>query len=447
MNVKSKFSRRDFLKVSAIGAAGAVLMPSALVAAPAVAAAPAKKGAAAPKMINVGFIGVGQQAMYLLDGFLQLPDVNVVACADVYDVKRQRFERRVKKAYDKLGRKTTVKTYEDFQEILARPDVDAVVIATPDHAHAYMAIAACRAGKDVYLEKPLTFTIKEGQELVKAVRENNRIMQVGSQQRSSEEFLHVVNLVREGALGKVKEVQVHVGAPPKPFDLPKMDVPAGLNWDKWVGPLNNSKIHYHSDLNPVITVDPEQDEQLWGAWRWYTEMGGGFTTDWGAHMYDVTQWALGKDGSGPVFVAPSGYQNFKNMTFIYDNGVQVSHQDFDGGKNGVKFIGENGDWIQVCRGEIKASDPKYMPAAKSNKEGRYETNLDHLTNFTKAVHTRVDPNVPVEVAHSSCVMCTLGNIAHELQRPVEWNPIVQKFVNDPEATAKLHYTYRDGYSL
>lgn len=444
MNTESKLSRRDFLKVSALGAAGAVLMPSTLAAASKSSKKDGKKSA--DETINIGFIGLGQQAMHLLAGFLTIDGVQVVAGCDVYDVKRARFEKRVKQYYADRNRKCKVDLYEDYQDLLAREDIDAVVIATPDHQHAIIAIAACRAGKDIYLEKPMTFTIYEGQQLCKAVREHNRILQVGSQQRSDTEFIHAANLCREGKLGKIELIKVHVGGSPTPYKLPAQEVPAGLNWDKWLGPLPDS-IHYNSDLNPVITIEPEQNEQLWGAWRWYQGLGGGLMTDWGAHMFDIAQWALGKDGNGgPVKIIPAGYSHYDHLTYLYDNGTRMTEQEFDGGKQGLKIYGENG-WIQVCRGEFLASDPKFMPAAKEKSDLPYETQVPHYQTFIDSIRTRIDPNVPVETGHTSNVVCILGNIANELGRPVVWNPIVQKFMDDPEADKRLHYQYRQGYSL
>ena len=445
--------RRDFLKASALGAAG-LMVPAGMLrgATPAAPAAKSVRKAASDK-IHLGFIGLGQQAMYLLQGFMSMDDVRVVAGCDVYDIKRNRFERRVKDYYGKKGeKKVKVDLYEDYQDLLARPDIDAVVIATPDHQHAVIAIAACKAGKDVYLEKPLTLTIYEGQQLVKAVRKYNRILQVGSQQRSSEEFIHAANLAREGELGTIRKVKVYVGRnnvnptspAPAPNNLPKMEVPAGLNWDKWLGPLPTS-VHYHSDFDPIITET--QDEQLWGAWRWYKVSGGGLMTDWGAHMFDVAQWALGKDLTGPVEVIPPGYSFYDHLTYRYDNGVIVSEEPFDGSTPGVQIYGDEG-WIKVSRGKFEASDKKFdMTAAAGDDSVPYETKVGHHRAFIEAVKSRIDPNVPVEVGHSSCTVCNLGNIAMELGRPVVWNPIVQKFMHDPEATKLLHYDYRPGYSL
>jgi len=435
--------RRDFLRYSALGAAAVTLAPVPGMS------ANAKKASSKNDAVRMGFIGLGQQAMYLLSGFMSMPDVRVVAGCDVYDVKRDRFVRRVKEYYSGKGeKKVKVDVYEDYQDLLARTDIDAVVIATPDHQHAIIAIAACKAGKDVYLEKPATLTIYEGQQLVKAVRKYNRILQMGSQQRSSEEFIHAANLAREGELGRIQKMKVYVGrnnvnpltAAPAPCNLPHMPVPAGLNWDKWLGPLPES-VYYHSDLDPVIT--PEQNEQLWGAWRWYKPSGGGLMTDWGAHMFDVAQWALGKDGTGPVEVIPPGWSFYDHLTFKYDNGVILSEEPFDGSTPGVQIYGEKG-WIKVSRGKFEASRPEWdMHVADTDVP--YETKVGHHRAFIEAVLSRNDPNVPVEVGHSSCTVCNLGNIAMELGRPVIWNPIVQKFMHDTDASQLLHYQYRSGY--
>ena len=442
--------RRDFLKASAIGAAG-LMMPAGIVNASAASKAPAKKSANGK--INMGFIGLGQQAMYLLSGFMSMDDVRVVAGCDVYDIKRYRFVKRVTKYYQGKGeKKVKVDVYEDYQDLLARPDIDAVVIAVPDHQHAIIAIAACKALKDVYLEKPLTLTIYEGQQLVKAVRKYNRILQVGSQQRSSDEFYHATSLAREGELGKIQRVKVYVGrnnvnpvtGAPMPCKLPKMEVPAGLNWDKWLGPLPTS-VYYHSDLDPIVSA--EHDEQLWGAWRWYKVTGGGLMTDWGAHMFDIAQWALGKDGTGPVEVIPPGHSFYDHLTYKYDNGIIMTEEPFDGSTPGVQIYGENG-WVKVSRGKFEASDKKFdMKGSAGDDSVPYETKVGHHRKFIEAIKSRIDPNVPVEVGHSSCTVCNLGNIAMELDRPIVWNPIVQKFMNDPEATKLLHYDYRPGYSL
>ena len=399
--------------------------------------------------ITLGFIGMGQQSMFLLSGFLQVPGVKVLAGCDVYGIKRKRFEKRVTGFYSKAGKEVKIDTYEKYQDLLARKDIDAVVIAVPDHSHAMIAIAACKAGKDVYLEKPMTFTIKEGQELKKVVRETNRILGVGSQQRSSAEFQHVVKLVQAGALGKITKVNAYVGAPPTPYNLPEEPLPADLNWDLWLGSLS-ADIHFNNQLDPPISLDPEKDEEIWGAWRWYKEMGGGFTTDWGAHMFDIAQWGLGMDKSGPVEISPIG-DGTEFISWKYANGVVMTSEPFDDQMTkGVKFWGENG-WIEVARGYVKTSDPKFdLPAsAASAEEGPYETRIPHQANFIESVKLRRDPVVPVEIGHSSCTVCTLGNIACDLKRTIKWNPETETFVDDAdgEATKRLHYEYRSPWKL
>jgi len=437
-NQKKGVSRRQFLGTAAIGMAGVAMLSSFA----------GSSLLSAGTDLKLGFIGMGQQSMSLLSGFLQVPGIKVVAGCDVYGVKRQRFEKRVNAFNKKAGYSIEVKTYEKYQDLLARPDIDVVVIAVPDHSHAMIAIAACKAGKDIYLEKPMTFTIKEGQELRRAVRENKRILAVGSQQRSDPNFQHAVNLVQSGKLGKMEKVFAYVGAPPTPYNLPKETLPTDLNWDLWLGSLP-MPIHYNAQLDPPITIDPEKNEQFWGAWRWYKEMGGGFTTDWGAHMFDIAQWGLGMDKSGPVEISPIG-DGTEFMKFVYADGVVMTSEPFNEAKTkGVKFIGKDG-WIEVSREHFKASDDKLLPPAKKDGDsGPYETKVPHQANFIQAVRDRKDPIVPVEIGHRSCTVCSLGNIACDLKRTIKWNPKTETFIDDVdgEATKRLHYQYREGWKL
>jgi predicted dehydrogenase len=444
---KEKWSRRHFLNSGIAGIAGMMILPKIGSSSKTSARVIANSSASAD--LRLGFIGMGQQSMFLLNGFLQIPGVKVVAGCDVYGVKRKRFVKRVTDFYTKSGKESNVETYEKYEDLLSRTDIDAVVIAVPDHSHARIAIAACKAGKDIYLEKPMTFTIKEGQELRKAVRQYNRILSVGSQQRSDPGFQHAVKLVQTGALGKIFKVNAYVGDPPRQYDLPEEPIPDDLNWDLWLGSLP-TPIHFNSQLDPPITIDPEQNEKLWGAWRWYKEMGGGFTTDWGAHMFDIAQWGLGMDKNGPVEVSPID-DGARYMSFKYANGVITTSEAFDEKKTkGVKFWGELG-WIEVARGYFKASDPKFVPpkAEKADPNVPYETKIPHQLNFIESVRTRKDPVVPVEIGHSSCTVCNLGNIACALKRTVKWNPVTETFIDDTDgaATKLLHYEYRKGYNL
>jgi predicted dehydrogenase len=439
MKEKNQLSRRRFITLTAGGAAGLAVLPHLT---------SCKSAPAATDEIRLGFIGLGRQAMFLLSGFMQVQGVVAVAGCDVYGIKRKRFEKRVNEFYAKAGKKVEIQTYEKFEDLIARTDINAVVIAIPDHSHARVAIAALRAGKDVYLEKPMTFTIHEGQQLKKVVRENNRIFGLGSQQRSSAEFQHAVKLVQDGKIGKITKVNAYVGAPPKPYDLPEEPVPADLNWDMWLGSLP-MPIHFNNQLDPPISLDPPKDEEIWGAWRWYSEMGGGFTTDWGAHMFDIAQWGLGMDRNGPVEISPIG-DGTEFIQWKYANGVVMTSEPFDEKlTKGVKFWGDKG-WIEVSRGYFNASDPALNPPASATaSDGPYETRIPHQVNFIEAVKSRKDPVVPVEIGHSSCTVCTLGNIACALKRTIKWNPETETFVDDTDgaATKLMHYEYRTGYKL
>ena len=440
MNSEKKvWSRRQFINSAVGGMAGIAVIPN-------LTGCTSKSG---DGTIRLGFIGMGRQSMFLLNGFIRIPGVQVVAGCDVYGIKRQRFEKRVNAFYTKAGKEVKIKTYEKYNDLLKRKNIDAVVIAVPDHSHAMIAIAACKAGKDVYLEKPMTLTIKEGQELRKTVRKTGRILAIGSQQRSDPNFQHAVRLVQDGALGNISLVNAYVGAPPTPYDLPEEPVPADLNWDLWLASLPET-IHYNNQLNPLISLDPEENEKIWGAWRWYKGMGGGYTTDWGAHMFDIAQWGLGMDKNGPVEISPIG-DGTEYMTFKYASGTVMTSEPFDEKKTkGVKFIGENG-WIEVARGYFNASDPKFNPPEKEVTDPNmpYETKIPHQLNFIESVRSRKDPVVPVETGHSSCTVCTLGNIACELNRTIKWDPATETFTDDTDgaATKLLHYTYRTGWKL
>ena len=438
--ITRSLNRRDFLGSAALGIAGTLIIP---------VSAGSCTGKKDPGMIRLGFIGLGRQAMYLMDGFIRIPGVKVIAGCDVYAVKRTRFKNRAAEYYSGAGSRVKVQTYERYEDLIGRKDIDAVVIAVPDHAHAVIAIAALRAGKDVYLEKPLTFTIHEGQQLRKTVRETGRILGVGSQQRSDPNFQHAVKMVRSGALGTITLVNAHVGPPPKPYDLPAEQLPEGLNWDLWLGPLPET-INYNPELNPPISLDPPGDEEFWAGWRWYRETGGGFTTDWGAHMFDVAQWGLGMDGSGPVEISPIG-DGSEYIKWVYSTGTVMTSEPFDEKKTkGVRFWGEKG-WIEVSREHFAASDPALNPppGGEGEAEGPYETKIPHQLDFIDAVRKRTDPIVPVETGHSSCTVCTLGNIAVMLNRTIRWDPSTETFTDDADgaAAAMLHYSYREPYKL
>ncbi len=429
-------SRRKFIRNTLVGAAGLSVLPYLKAC-----------KAGVNDTIRLGFIGLGQQAVFLANGFNQIPGVKIVAGCDIYDVKRQRFSRLVKKHQEDKEETVELRTYEDYRAILDRNDIDAVVIITPDHWHAFQAIDACNSGKDIYLEKPLTFTIEEGRKLANSVKANDIVLAVGSQQRSDPNFQHAVKLVREGRLGELNRISAFVGPPPRPYDLPEESVPSGLDWDKWLGP--NPYVHYNGRLNPPISLDPVQNEQFWAEWRYFKEVGGGFLCDWGAHNFDIGQWALGKDESGPVQIIPAGYAEHEHITFVYEDGLKMVNEPFDENRNfGVKFSSDDA-WIEVFRGRFEASDPSLMPpsAEQNGNDVPYETGTAHLIDFIEAVKGRYDPIANVETGHRTGSLGILGNIATDLDRPLRWDPEREQFEGDSEADSMLSRNYRQGYSL
>jgi predicted dehydrogenase len=431
----SNFSRRRFIQSTVAGAAGLAAMPMLQ-----------GFSVGANDTVRIGVIGLGQQANNLIGSFSRIPGVQIIAGADVYGIKRQRFEQKVKEYNQSKNIKAEVVTYKDYRAILDRKDIDAVIIATPDHWHALIALDSCDAGKDIYQEKPITFTIKEGLKVAEAVRKANVIFATGSQQRSDRNYQHTVNMVHRNALGKLTKVWAYVGPGPDPYNLPEETIPADLDWKQWLGPLKF--VHYNSLLNPPISLDPPKNETYWAKWRYFKETGGGFTCDWGAHNFDIGQWGLGKDHSGPVKIVPPGYQDSEYLTFVYDNGLEMVNRPYDEKKTlGIKFWGEDG-WIEVSRGSIAASDPSLLPSKEEAADNdKYEKSPLHLENFIQAVKSRRDPIVPVEIGQRTATTCILGTIALELKRPVRWSPEVQYFINDPEAEKYFHREYAPGYQL
>ena len=437
-----QLSRRQFLSYSALGLAGLTILPSwAQIGG--VRIAPSDR-------VVLGFIGLGQQGCSDFSSFSSCPGIQVVAGCDVESIKRERFKRRVEAWQTKNNMVARCDTYEFFEDLLNRKDIDAVSIATPDHWHALTTIQACKTKKDVYVQKPLAYTVREGLEMVKAVRGNNCILQIGSQQRSSAEFQQAIALVRSGGIGHIETIYVKVGDPPKPFDLPEQPIPETLNWNQWLGPLNDPKVHYHPDLCPPITINPEQNEKLWGAWRWYCETGNGYTADWGAHMFDIAQAAIGMDGSGPCEFIPKGYGGAEYMTMKYQNGIVMTEQPFrDRGGQGICFNGTKG-WLRVARGYIECSEPSLLKKEEQNiAAGQYEVSSPHMQNFIDSVRSRKNPIAPVEVGCSTNTLCCIANISEELKRPVKWDPATLSFIDDPEAANHrlYYYQYRKPYSL
>jgi len=442
-NSKKGISRREFLGLSALGLAGLTILPSWSING--VKLAPSDR-------VVLGFIGLGQQGCSDFRSFSSCPGVQVAACCDVDSIKRERFIRKVKAWQKETGQNERCDTYEFLEDLIARKDIDAIEIALPDHWHALAAIYSCQAGKDVYCQKPLTYTITEALAVKEAALSNHRVFQVGSQQRSSKEFQQAIALVQAGGIGHIDKIYSKVGDCPKPLNLPEVPVPANLNFNQWLGPLNDPKVHYNPDLCPPISLDPDKNEQLWGAWRWYCETGNGFTADWGAHMFDIAQAAIGMDGSGPVEFIPIGYNGTKYSTMRYANGIVMTEQPYRDDKptaQGIRFIGDKG-WLKVARGYIECSNPSLLKTEeKKVGKGEYEVSSPHMQNFIDCVRSRKKTIAPVEVGCSTAILCCLVNIANELKRPVHWNPATLTFVDDEEAANhRLYwYKYRNPYTL
>ncbi len=428
MSNTQRLTRRGFLKAaSALTASAPFLLPSHIWAA---------EGGGPNSKIVMGFIGVGKQGRGLLGGFLGRNEVQVVAVCDVDTTRREHNKKTIQDTYAKKGR-TDYKgcdTYTDFRELLARKDINAVCIATPDHWHAMPVILACKHDKDIYCEKPLSLTIGEARAMANAVRKYKRVFQTGSMQRSSSEFLKACELVRNGCLGQIKQVIVDVGGPSKPCDLPEETMEPGLEWDFWLGPA--PKRPYNSILSPRGVHDHFPN------WRNYREYSGGGMTDWGAHHFDIAQWGLGMDDSGPVeVIPPEDPKAGKGARFLYANGVEMIH----GNSGGVLFIGEKGK-ILVNRGKFQATPEEIGEIDREKLPTRLYKSTNHLGDFLKCVGTRQRPICDVEIGCRSVTVCHLGNLAYWNHRRLKWDPKKERFIGDAEANKWLDRPKRTPYA-
>jgi predicted dehydrogenase len=269
--------------------------------------------------------------------------------------------------------------------------------------------------------------------MVRAVRKYERVFQTGNMQRSWHDFRHAVELVRNGYIGDIKEINIHVGEPVKQCSLPEMTPPPELDWNEWVGP--SLYRGWHPDLAPKIGDD------RWAWWRGYRDFGGGQVTDWGAHMFDIAQWALDMDNSGPVqFLPPSG-PAVLGLQMKYENGVMVSHIDW-GEHNAVQFIGAEGR-IEVSREFLRTFPNKELAKAElKTSDKRVYISTNHYQDWVDAMKKRTRPVSDVETGHRTASMCNIANIAYELQRPLQWNPVKEEFVNDAYANMMLTRAYR-----
>ncbi len=442
-------SRRSFLKSTLAAGVAPLLLPARVWSAE----------TAPNSRLALGFIGIGRQARGLMSGFLAKPETQVVAVCDVDATRRNDGKKQAEDFYAKKSGAAYkgCAAYNDFREFIARKDIDAVVIATPDHWHALISIAAARAGKDIYCEKPLTQTIHEARAVVDAVRKNARVFQTGSMQRSSREFRVACELVRNGAIGKVSRVTAGFGGPAKPCDLPAQDAEPGLDWDRWLGPAPMR------DYNEILS--PRGVHNHFPQWRSYREYGGGGVTDWGAHHLDIAHWGLGMDASGPIeIIPPADWQTAEaGAKLRYAGGVEIEHIK----ENGVTFFGSDGE-IYVNRGKfalklngaqklsalvkeekaalpaaLDAAEKEYLAAAKV----KLTASLDHKADFLDAIKSRKPPICDVEIGARTVTACHLTGLAYYYGQRMQWDPAKNNFTGGTGDPQWLTREYRGGWRV
>ena len=423
-----RLHRRRFLKTSAALSSSLVLSDPARAM---------SLTTSANDRINLGFIGIGMMGRSHLNAFLGQDDVQVVAVCDIEGIRRDNAHKQVESRYaerTKSGLYQGCTAYVDFRELLQREDIDAVVIATPDHMHVIPCMMAATAGKDVYCEKPLTHSIHEGRMLVDCVRKYETVFQTGSQQRSEfgGKFRVAAELVRNGRLGELKTVRVGVGAPPISCDLPAEDMPDNVNWDLWLGP---AAYRPYSEI-----LCPKGMHKHFPAFRKYQEFAGGGLADMGAHHFDIAQWALGMDESGPVKITPPAGGSTSGLKFTYANGVEMFH----GGPSGCTFEGTEGT-LYVDRGQIKSDPGTILETPLGHADQRVYFSDNHKRNWIECIRTRKRPICDVEVGHRSASICHLANISYRLGETLAWNPTTERF-DSTEANALLFREPRDGWT-
>ncbi|VTS08918.1 Gfo/Idh/MocA family protein [Tuwongella immobilis] len=388
--------------------------------------------------LNLAFVGVGTMGRGHLGGFLGMPDVQVVAVCDVVNERSEAAQKSVNARYASQRNRADYHGCEivvDYRKLLDRKDIDAVVIATPDHWHALPAVHFAQAGKHIYCEKPLTRTIGEGKRIIDAVKKSGIVFQTGSQQRTEfgGKFRIAMEFIRAGALGDVKTVRVGVGAPNKPCDLPEQPIPAGTDWDRWLGPAPKR------GYNEILC--PKGVHGHFPAWRNYREYAGGGLADMGAHHFDIAQWALGMDDSGPVTIeSPAGNAD-SGLRYVYANGIEMFH----GGPSGCTFEGTLGK-LYVDRGVIQAT-PAALLEQFLAKRGVSAAPTDHKRDWIDCIRKGGTPACPASVGHRSATVCHLGNIGYQLRRKLTWDPVKEQFVNDDAANALVDPAMREGWAF
>ena len=455
-------SRRDFIKTAGRGTITSAFLVQGF---PSIVPASVFGQEAPSKRINVGAIGTGRISRgHDMPAVLRHDGARIMAVCDL-DSKRVEDAKRLVNDY--YGRKTGktydgVTGYSDYRELLKNRDIDAVVVSTPDHWHALIAIDAVEAGKDVYLQKPASLTIAEGRALSNAVQRTGRILQLGSQQRSSPQFRYAAELVRNGRIGELKTVYIGLPADPSGDPEPEMQTPRNLNYQMWLG--STPYVYYTENR-----VHPQNDYGRPG-WLRCEQFGAGMITGWGAHHIDSAHWAMGTEYTGPVEIYGWGtfptkglwdvHGKFKTEALYADGVKMIISDDFP---NGLKFEGSQG-WVFVSRGDetvtgsdpvaklkdsraLAASNPKMLTSVIGPDEIHLYESKEHHANWLECVRSRQQPIAPVEVGHRSCTACLLHHIAMKLKRKVYWDPMRERFKNDDEANTMLSRPQRWPYCI
>lgn len=422
------------------------------------ASALGRAGRPAPSnRITMGVIGTGNQGFNDMLNFLDDERVQIVAVCDVnkesagYWSGRLAGREPARKLVDwhyandkPSGSYKGCDAYEDFRDVLGRDDIDTVLLALPDHWHAIPTVMAARAGKDIYGEKPLSLTIAGGRAMSDAVRDNNRIFQTGSQQRSDFRFRRACELVRNGRIGEL--VSVKCGLPGGTPDFGRSGnrkspepIPAGFNYDMWLGPAPEA---------------PYSPARCHVNFRWILDYSGGQVTDWGGHHPDIAQWGMNTEHTGPVAIrnakgtfsteSPWDTAAAFNFDCHYENGVILNISNNN--RMGVRFEGTEG-WIWVTRGNWEASDPALLDSEIGTNEVHLYKSDDHSRNFIDCVISREQTVAPIETAHRSITIAHLGNIAMRLNRDLDWDPANEQFIGDEEANAMRSRPMRDPWRL
>lgn len=412
-----QLTRRSFLaQGAALGAAVAcpTIVPSSVL------------GATAPSnRITLGMIGMGLMMGGHLNGMLNRKDVQILAVSDVQRDRRESNKKKVEDAYSKertTGNYRGCDAYLDYQELCDRPDIDGVFVVTPDHWHTQCSLAAIRTGKHVYCQKPMTLTIREGRILSDACKQYGTTFQVGSQQRSEWAFRKACEIVRNGWIGKVHTIYAGLGSFAPPTTLPGQPIPAGFDYDRWLGPT------------PWYPYNAERVKGNYGGgWRRFWEYGSRKNGDWGAHHFDIIQWALGMDDSGPVTFIPKGYDGNEYQTHIYANGIKVLRDHPRKMGHMIQFIGSEGEVLVSRGGRINTTPEALATQPLRPSDINLYNSSHHESNWLDCIRNGRQTICPAEIGHRTATICHLSGIAERLGRPLSWDPEKEAILNDSAA--------------